>query len=209
MTAAGPDVQPLNSYPGMRPQAIQIPVASLKGPLGGDFGTGGTTHAGTITGYEFRNARNKPAPACLGAVDTGPDAGQGDPVQALSCSSLPSEIWIPVQWEEDHEKSTWLVNYKYQSMCLNVNAAEGQDSHAQLWACYYDPSGPYGLAANEAWDFGDWYANMQSGINPYPLFLGSGDFCLGADQNKDNDLPDGTAISISNYRSGTADQYWS
>ena len=94
-------------------------------------------------------------------------------------------------------------------MCLNANAAEGQGSTVQLWACYYNPSGPYGLAGNEAWDFGDWYANMQSGINPYPIFLGSGDFCLGADQSKDNDLPGGTEISIANYRSGTAEQYWS
>jgi hypothetical protein len=100
VTAVGPDVQSLNGYPGMHPQAVQIPVASLKGPLAQDFGTSGSASAGTITGYEFRNARNKPAPVCLGAVDTGRGAGLGDPVRALSCSSLPNEIWIPVQWEK-------------------------------------------------------------------------------------------------------------
>jgi len=215
VTAANPDVQPLTGYPSMRLRAIEIPVTSLKGQLAELFGAGGTAQAGTITGYEFSSAWNKSAPVCLGAVGTSPSRGQnGDPVQALTCSNLAlNEIWIPAQWEENHSKLTWLVNYQYQSECLNANSYQGHGSPAKLWDCYSNSSNPDGIADNEAWDFGDWYANMQSGVNPFPIFLGSGDLCLDADKfnadpKNNNDLPDGTKIIIWDYDNRAPDQYW-
>ena len=75
-------------------------------------------------------------------------------------------------------------------------------------------SEPDGLAFNEAWDFGAWYANMRSGINPYPIFLGTGDFCLDADNenadpSKNNELPDGTEVTMWDYYHVARNQYWS
>jgi hypothetical protein len=149
-------------------------------------------------------------------LTTGADAGQErDPVRAVNCSArAPNEIWIPAQWKEGHQNLTWLVNDQYPSMCLNVNKRSGDGSAAQLWDCYHYAYGPYGLAINEAWDFGDWYANMTSATNPSPLFLGSSDFCLGADSqgdgpSKGNNLPDGTEVDIWNYSHVAASQYWS
>jgi len=134
----------------------------------------------------------------------------------VSCSiRAPNEIWIPAQWEDDHHQNlTWLVNDQYPSMCLNVNERLGGGSAAQLWDCYHNADAPYGLAINEAWDFGNWYANMMSPANPSPLFLGSSDFCLDADNpgvglSKGNEPPDGTEVDIQNYSHMTASQYWS
>ncbi len=56
---------------------------------------------------------------------------------------------------------------------------------------------------------------MKSGTNPYPIFLGPGDFCLDAnndntDPGKNNPLPDGTTVTMWDYYSTVArNQYWS
>jgi hypothetical protein len=202
---------PLSGHTRMRLQAIQV---QLTRQLAQTLGLSGTTHAATVTGYVFRNAWNNSAPVCLGPLTSGADAGQKrDPVQALSCNNAPYEIWIPAQWERGHQNLTWLVNYQYPSMCLNVDKAKGDGSAAQLWDCYHYAYGPYGLAINEAWDFGDWYAGMTAAINPSPLFLGSSDFSLGADSQsadpgKGNNLPDGTMVGIWPYSHPVANQYW-
>jgi hypothetical protein len=149
-------------------------------------------------------------------LTTGSDAGQKrDPVLAASCSTrATNEIWIPVHWERDHQNLTWLVNDQYQSMCLNVDESKGDGSPAQLYDCYHNPDAPYGLAVYEAWDFGDWYADMKSAISPSPFFLGSSDFCLeadnhGADPSKGSELSDGTEVDIQHYSHLAANQYWS
>jgi hypothetical protein len=206
-------VQALSGHARMQLQPVQVRLTSL---LAQTLGLSRTTSPGTVTGYVFRNSWNNSGPVCLGALTSGTDAGQNrDPVQALSCSnSAPYQIWIPAQWERSHQNLTWLVNYQYPSMCLNVNKALGDGSAAQLWDCYHYAYGPYGLAVNEAWDFGDWYVGMTSAINPSPLFLGSSDFCLGADSQsadpgKGNNLPDGTMVGIWPYSHAVANQYWS
>jgi hypothetical protein len=207
-------VQPLTGRTGAQLQAVPVPVISPSSQLAKMLSRIGTGGAGSVTGYEFSNSLNKSSPVCLGARYTGKKAEENDPVQALSCNSLAlNEIWIPVQWEENHEKLTWLVNAEYQSMCLNVDTNRGQGTYAQLYNCYYNPNEPDDLALNEAWDFGDWYDNIKSGINPYPVFLGSGDFCLNADsQNtgpgKNNQLPDGSEVILRNYYHVTPGQYW-
>jgi hypothetical protein len=208
-------VQPLTGQSGTQLDAVRIPVASLQGTLAKMFGQGGGTTAETITGYEFRNAWNESAPVCLGAMDTGPTAQDYDPVQVLSCSEhAQNEIWVPAQWEQDHQELTWLVNLKYQSMCLNVDMNAGRGTQAKLWDCYRNSGAPYGLAINEAWDFGAWYNNVKSGVNPYPIFLGSSDFCLdadrgSADQSTNNQLPDNTEVTMWDYYHVTRNQYWS
>jgi hypothetical protein len=207
-----PQVQPLSGHAKMSLQPVQVPLTSQLAAL---LGRTGATSSRTITGYEFRNAAgNNSAPVCLGALTTGSDAGQNhDPVRAMSCSGEPNEIWIPIQWDLSHQNLSWLVNDQYQSMCLNVNEKSGDGSAAQLWDCYHYSYGPNSLAINEAWDFGDWYANMTSRINPYPLFLGSSDFSLSTDnqgsgQSNGNSLPDGTEVDIWNYSRLAANQYW-
>jgi hypothetical protein len=194
-------------------EPIQVPLTAQ---LAKTLGWSGATGTRTVTGYEFRNAGNNSAPVCLGALATGADAGENrDPVRAVSCSTrAPNEIWIPMQWEQGHQDLTWLVNDHYPSRCLNVNKAKGDGSAAQLWDCYHNSYAPYGLAINEAWDFGDWYAGMTSAVNPFPLFLGSSDFSLDADNqgggaSKGNELPDGTEVDIQNYSNVAASQYWS
>ena len=132
-----------------------------------------------------------------------------------SCSNLAlNEIWIPAQWDQNHQRFTWLVNAKYQKMCLNVTADAGQGTHAHLWNCYPTQNGPYGLASYEAWDFGTWYDNMTTVTNPYPIFLGSGDFCLDAnndnsDPSGNNQLPDGATVTMWDYYHLSRNQYWS
>jgi hypothetical protein len=210
---ARPQVQPLTGYATMRLQPVRVPLTSHLAKL---LGESRTTSSRTVPGYEFRNAEKNSAPVCLGASTTGPDAGQNyDPVLAVNCSTRgPSEIWIPAQWEQDHQNLTWLVNDQYPSMCLNVNKNLGDGSPAQLWDCYTRSYGPYGLAINEAWNFGAWYVNMTSATNPSPLFLGSSNFCLDAGSQDagpasgGNGLPDGTDIDIQNYAYPAASQYW-
>ncbi len=86
-----------------RAQFRAVPVLVtpvLRAKLGQVSGQGGAADPSTMAGYEFRNARNQSASLCLGALDTGPTTEHGDPVQALSCSSLAlNEIWIPAQWD--------------------------------------------------------------------------------------------------------------
>jgi len=206
-------VLPLSGHARMQLKPIQVPLTSQLAEI---LGWSGATNGRTVTGYEFRNAANDSAPVCLGALTTGADAGQKhDPVRAVNCSTrAPDEIWIPAQWDQGHQNLTWLVNDQYPSRCLNVNKALGDGSAAQLWDCYHNPSAPYGLAINEAWDFGDWYANMTSAVNPSPLFLGSSNFCLDTDNqavglSKGNELPDGTEATIQDYSNVAASQYWS
>jgi hypothetical protein len=206
-------VLPLSGHAKMQLEPIQVALTSQLAEV---LGWSGATSDRTITGYELRNAGSNSAPVCLGALTTGADAGQKhDPVRAVSCSTrAPNKIWIPVQWDQGHQNLTWLVNDQYPSRCLNVNKALGDGSAAQLWDCYHNLSGPYGLAINEAWDFGDWYANMTSAVNPFPLFLGSSDFCLDTDNqgvgaSKGDELPDGTEVDIQNYSDVAPNQYWS
>jgi hypothetical protein len=206
-------VAPLSGRARMQLGPIRVPLTSQ---LAETLGRSGATNVHTVTGYEFRNAGNNSAPVCLGALTTGADAGQErDPVRAVSCRTrAPNEIWIPVQWDQGHQNLTWLVNDQYPSRCLNVNKRLGDGSAAQLWDCYHNASASYGLAINEAWDFGDWYANMTSAVNPLPLFLGSSDFCLDTDSqgvgpSEGNELPDGTEVDIQDYSNAAASQYWS
>lgn len=207
--------EPLTGQPTEQLQTVRIPIASLHGKLAQMFGSSGAATSGIITGYEFRNAWNQSIPVCLGVMDTGATIENADPVLVSRCDgSALNEIWIPAQWEQSHERFTWLVNGEYQSMCLNVDMNAGNGTHAQLWNCYYNSSGPDGLAVNEAWDFGTWYTGMTSGINPYPIFLGSGDFCLAADNenadpSENDQLPDGTAVTMWDYYHVARNQYWS
>jgi hypothetical protein len=209
-------VLPLASQFRAQFQPVQVQVTrALQAKLGQASGQAGAADPSTMAGYQFRNAWNQSAPLCLGALDTGPTAEHDDPVQALSCSNLAlNEIWIPAQWDQNHQELTWLVNAKYQSMCLNVTADAGQGTHAHLYKCYHTQNGPYGLASYEAWDFSAWYDNMKSGTNPYPIFLGSGGLCLdanndNADPGKDNQLPDGTTVTMWDYYHVARNQYWS
>jgi hypothetical protein len=208
-----PQVQPLSGHAKMQLQAVQVPLTAKIAKL---LGQSGTTNSSTITGYEFMNAGSNSALACLGALTTGSDAGHDrDPVRTASCSNrATNEIWIPVNWEQDQQNLTWLVNDQYQSMCLNVDESSGNGSPAQLYGCYHNADAPYGLALNEAWDFGDWYADMKSAVSPSPFFLGSSDFCLEADNHgaalsKASDLSDGTEVDIQPYSHLAANQYWS
>jgi len=197
-------------------QTVQVAVTpALRAKLGQASSQGRAADPSTMTGYEFRNAWNQSAPLCLGALDTGRTAEHDDQVQALSCSHLTlNKIWIPAQWDQNHQELTWLVNAKYQSMCLNVTADAGQGTHAHLYNCYPTANGPYGLSAYEAWDFGTWYDKVKSGTNPYPIFLGTGNFCLDAnndntDPGKNNRLPNGTTVTMWDYYHVARNQYWS
>jgi hypothetical protein len=52
----------------------------------------------------------------------------------------------------------------------------------------------------ESWDFGTWLHAMASGAKSYPLFLGSGDFSVDADdQSLANGLATTTVSMISHY----------
>jgi hypothetical protein len=205
-------VRPLTGYPAAQLHAIRVPLASLHGKIAQIMY--GIAADGHVTGYEFRNARNRTSPVCLGAMDAGTAVRNGDPVQDLKCDLALNEIWFPAQWEEYEDKITSLINGEYPSYCLNVNPRKGQGSPAQLWDCYPNSSGPNGLAVNEAWDFGDWYTNVKSGISAYPIFFGSGDYCLNAGNEnggtgKNNEVPAGTVASGSDYDQVAAGQYWS
>jgi hypothetical protein len=210
---ARPEVQPLNGYAKMQLQRVKVPLTSQ---LAKTLDESPATMPRTVMGYEFRSAMDDSAPVCLGASTTGPQAGRGyDPVLAVTCSTrAASEIWIPAQWEQDQQNVTWLVNDQYPSMCLNVNKDLGNGSPTQLWNCYRRAYGPYGLAINEAWNFGDWYANRTSASNPSPFFLSPGNFCLDAgNQGAEsatgaNELLDGTEVGIQDCADPTASQYW-
>lgn len=55
---------------------------------------------------------------------------------------------------------------------------------------------------------------MTTVTNPYPIFLGSGDFCLDAnndnsDPSGNNQLPDGATVTMWDYYHLSRNQYWS
>lgn len=180
-------------YPGLKLQAIPIPLTSLRAPLNGVFGQ---NHA--VTGYEFRNSKN--TGLCLGAMTTGGTAGDNrDPVRVWNCSRAPNEIWIPEQWEINGSRFTWLVNYEYQSKCLNADniGGLGKNHKVQLWDCYNSP--------NEEWDFGDWYKGLKSGAHSYPIFVDSANFCLDANKYA---LRNGAVVHIWDQYPN-ASQFWS
>lgn len=204
--SARAQVQPLNGNPRLPLKTISIPISSLQPVLAKILGQDGDKNNGSIKGYAFRSAWNTYAPVCLGAENTGIRAGENaDPVMAFRCSKLTrNEIWIPAHWDKNGTKLTWLVNYQYQSKCMNVDNIKGLDNghKIQLWGCHN--------GSNEFWDFGDWYQNMKSGTNPYPLFLGSSSFCLDADKYHlvaSGNLSYGTSVHLWNYYA-TSNQYW-
>jgi hypothetical protein len=201
LTASRPSVTPL-ATPGLPLETFRVPVTALKPPLTEIFSHSRMASAATVTGFEFRNSAINNL--CLTAMNTGPTAGENkDPVDVSACRRTPNQVWIPVQWEADGSKFTWLANYQFPSMCLNADSINGfRNGHrTQLWNCYRLDH----PAESESWDFGDWYDNVKSGAKSYPIFLGSGVFCLDADKFN---LRDGNAVNIWNQYT-TANQYWS
>lgn len=188
------------SFPGHGVKTVQIPVASLITSLANDFRQGANTkNAKTVTGFEFRNARN-PA-LCLTADGTGSLAGQNrDSLETDACTLAANQIWIPEQWEINGQSYTHLVSDKYQNLCLNgkkTNGDTGAGNQVQLWACYYP-------AGNESWKFQDWYQNVAPGHQSYPLFLSNKSLCVDADTHLD--VPPG--IRLWNQEA-SAGQFWS
>jgi hypothetical protein len=185
-------------YPGLKLKAVAIPLATLQGPLKDAFSKGRLANDGTVTGYEFRNSGD--TGLCLGAMTAGTRAGKvRDPVRVWNCSLAASQIWIPEQWELQGSRFTWLVNYQYQSKCLNADNIGGLSKNhvVQLWDCY--------RSDNEEWDFGDWYSGLKSGASSYPIFVQFSNLCLDADKF---DLRDGTTVHIWDQYP-TASQFWS
>lgn len=192
-----PRPPPVGTYPGRPLEQFPIPVASLIPSLAGDFRHGSTAGDATITGFEFRNAEDPGR--CLSA-NTGALAGMNDdPVVVRNCGGARTEIWIPEQWETGGNRLTQLVNYQYQSLCLNAGQTGDLSEGPFVRLQYCHPSG------SEFWDFGDWYQTVRSGRNSYPVFLGSGPLCL------DTDQPDAGAGKLVHVRSHypTAGQFWS
>lgn len=162
------------NWPGLGVKAIPVPVASLTPSLAAAFHQGRTAHAGSVTGFEFRNAQDPSL--CLTAADTGPMAGRNrDPVVVATCGLAASQIWIPEQWEINGSAFTHLVSARYSKECLNAqktNGAMHDGDRTMLWSCY--------RANNESWDFGDWYQNVKSGRRSYPILMHTAWFCLDA-----------------------------
>jgi hypothetical protein len=186
------------AFPGLALESVQIPVRSLAPSLAAQFHQGRTAHATTVTGFEFRN--RGAAGLCLTAVNTGAAAGKnGDPVRVDTCARTPNQIWIPLQWQTSGSTFTHLVNDQYQSMCLNADDRGGgmrAGRIVQLWDCY--------PAADESWDFGDWYYYVKTGNRSFPIFSRSGELCLDADKF---DLRDGTSVRLwTQY--AAANQFW-
>lgn len=181
-----------------RPEQVPIPVASLITSLAGDFRHGLTAGKSIVTGFQFRVTED--LSFCLSADTAGLRAGlDNDPVVVEHCDLLPSEIWIPEQWEIHGDKFTQLVNDEYQSMCLHSDNSyvPGEGPAVRLQNCY--------VPGGESWDFGDWNQAIYSGGNSVPLFLGSTGLCL------DTDVPDLYAGKLVHVRPRypTADQLWS
>jgi hypothetical protein len=180
------------------PEQVPIPVASLITSLAGAFRHGLTSGKGIVTGFQFRVTED--LSFCLSADTAGLRAGlDDDPVVVEHCDLLPSEIWIPEQWEIHGDKFTQLVNDEYQSMCLHSDNpyVPGEGPAVRLQNCY--------ASGGESWDFGDWNQAIYSGGNSVPLFLGSTGLCL------DTDVPDLYAGKLVHVRPRypTADQLWS
>jgi hypothetical protein len=170
---------------------------------------------GAVTGYTLRNAYPTTVPGstasyCLTAVTTGRKAGaNGDPVDATTCQAGDlSQVWIPAQYEASRTTYSWLVNAEYPSMCLNANNSGGgvhQRSGLQLWECYPPRANPGRF--NEFWDFGTWLQAMQSGAKSYPLFLGSGNFSVDADDRSLGNGLDTVSVSMIDHYT-VAWEYW-
>lgn len=186
------------TWPGQGITAVSIPVASLTPPLAAAFRQGRTAHAASVTGFEFRNAQD--SDLCLTAADTGPSAGRNrDQVKVAACQAATDQIWIPEQWETNGSAFTHLVSARYQKECLNAQKIGGtmrDGSKTMLWDCY--------RANNESWDFGDWYQNVKSGRNSYPILMHTDRFCLDAS----NTYGQIGEVDI-RVQSATASQFWS
>lgn len=186
------------SYPGEGLKTVAISTSSLIPSLTVAFRQGRTAGAASVTGFEFRIAKDESL--CLTAGDTGPSAGHnGDQVEVTACKLTANQIWIPEQWEINGAAFTRLVSDKYQSMCLNADNIGGLENgrRVQLWNCY--------PANNESWDFGDWYRNVQPGQHSYPILLHTDRLSLDADKY---DFRDGDTVNIwTQY--AAANQFWS
>lgn len=186
------------SFPGIGIKAVAIAKSSLTTQaLASALGHGRTAGASTVDGYVFRNM-NGPT-FCLTAAGSGAAGQNRDRVEVATCDGAASQVWIPEQWEVSGTRFTWLVNYRYQSKCLNANNIGGlaNGHRTQLWDCYPSP--------NEYWDFGDWFTNVKSDDHAYPIFMESARFCLDADKF---DFRDDTSVNIWDQYP-TANQFWS
>ena len=196
-------VQPITDGYKQPRQTVTVPVSSLGRQVAQLFGK-----QATATGYTLRNVYPTTVPGttasyCLAAVTTGPKAGiDGDPVDATTCEpGALSQVWIPAQLEASGATHTWLVNAEYPSMCLNANDSGGgvhQKSTVQLWECYWR-HGASPATFVESWDFGTWLQAMKSGAKSYPLFLGSGNFSVDADDRSLQNGLDTTTVSMINH----------
>jgi hypothetical protein len=168
--------------------AVKVPVKSLIPGLAAGLGQDAAGN-GTVAGFTIKSDAGT-GNLCLNADTTGPLAGRnGDQVELWDCDSADSEIWIPVQWERSGQEFTWLVNYKYQSECMNADNVGGlADRHRiQLWDCYN--------GSNEYWDFRDWHDQPHLGTSPSPIYLKGGYFCIDADRAH-IDMGDGDRVQI-------------
>jgi hypothetical protein len=186
------------SHRGIGVKTVVIPKSLLTRALAGAFGTGRAAGKPSVAGYVFRNVEN--TGFCLTAPDGGPDAGRnGDRVEIATCDGAASQVWIPLQWETGGSRFSQLVNFKYQSKCLNARniGGLGNGHRTMLWNCYQSP--------NEYWDFADWFEKVKAAGRAYPIFVESGVLCLDADKY---DFEDGDAVNIwTQYR--TENQFWS
>jgi hypothetical protein len=200
-------VQPLgNGYP-QQPDTVTVPASSLSRDVAQLLRK--RIAAGTaITGYRLRNAYPTTIPGstasyCLTAKTTGSKAGiDGDPVEATTCTpGALSQVWIPAQYEASGTTYTWLVNGQYPSMCLNANSSGGgvhQRSGVQLWQCYWR-HGASPTSFVESWDFGTWLHAIKSGAKSCPLFPGSGNFSVDADDHSLQNGFDTVSVSMINH----------
>jgi hypothetical protein len=193
--AAGPAAK--GGYRGIGVKTVVIPTSSLTPALAGALRTGRAAGA-SVEGYVFRNVED--TSLCLTAVGTGPDAGHnGDRVEIAACDGAADQVWIPRQWETGGSRFSQLVNFRYQSKCLNARniGGLGNGHRTMLWNCYQ--------STNEYWDFADWFRKVKADGQAYPIFVESGLLCLDADKY---DFEDGDAVNIwTQYR--TENQFWS
>jgi hypothetical protein len=188
-------------YPGLEVKAIPIKGGLLTSSVATALRHGRTAGKAGIDGYAFRNMKNPGL--CLTAVDTGPAAGENrDRVDIEACDYAPNQVWIPEQWEASGNSFTQLVSFRYQSKCLNAQYIGGlANGHkTMLWNCYQSP--------NEYWDFGDWYENVKSRGQAYPIFVQWASLCLDADKFDFGNGGGGAPVNIWDQYP-TANQFWS